>query len=523
MSSNTAISGIGGFNNLRAIFENRASEDRSASPPSRGRSPSHSAASIHSRAASKVRTSFIAVERPGDTGEGQHWGLRKASDIANMADVKHETERGSLVNGALKVDGSPPQLNGVHNDLGSQPQQNGSGQVSQGGLGSILKGSAFEVSPPASRSNLLGSAPREPPSSPTASKKNLSTSKMNGKVTPGAQPKPIGSRIKDVVASGQNKPPPPVKLNTTKDAKPIKPPPTRQMPPAKPSAKPPTSPRTPRAPVSPKMEKPMIRGSPAKPTAVAESAKHDTSPGKAEKLPTLPKEPRRASQNTQSPPVARNVPSSNRPNGVKKDAKPKSPEAKPRPTRVPASAAAPTTASAAKSGTTTTLARKPTITKREHPPAKPPTSTVPAAKKASRTSLPPQTNGTDRTKPRTSVGRKAPDEGFLARMMRPTASSAQKAHEKVAPSSPPQSKRAAPVQAVKKVRRSLATSEEDKENSHRGGAEMMDHAPSTTEARQVEPNGGDNAQPSPLKDITPAEPEVATAESKAEALEASTD
>jgi hypothetical protein len=106
-------------------------------------------------------------------------------------------------------------------------------------------------------------------------------------------------------------------------------------------------------------------------------------------------------------------------------------------------------------------------------------------------------------------------------MMRPTASTAQKVHEKVAPSSPPQSKRAAPVQAAKgKVRRSTI-SDEDKENTHRGG-HPEDSAPPTTDTEQMEANGNAKVEPQPLNDITPAvEPESGAVDSSRDALEAS--
>jgi hypothetical protein len=107
-------------------------------------------------------------------------------------------------------------------------------------------------------------------------------------------------------------------------------------------------------------------------------------------------------------------------------------------------------------------------------------------------------------------------------MMRPTASTAQKTHEKVAPSSPPQAKRTAPVNAPKgKTRRSLAISDEDKENTHRGGHERIPST-STADVRQVETNGDGKVELQPLNDITPAvEPEKAVADSNTDALEAS--
>ncbi len=528
------MSGTGGVRNLRAMFENKPSEDRPASPPSRGQSPALSEASVHSRPVSKVRASFVVVERPDDTEEGQHWGLRKASDVTTMADTKQELENISLVNSVSNTPTGHARSNGVHNNADPPLRQTATNDTTQDGLGIILKGSAFEASPPTSRSDLKGPGAREPPTSPTSQRKNLAASKTNGKITPGTQHKSIGSKMKEAVSLNHHKPPPPTKLNITKEAKPIKkPPPTRQVPPAKSSAKSPTSPRTPRVPMSPKLEKPITRGSASKPVAVAESAKTvatseqaekpSISPREAEKPPTSPRHMRRTSLNTPSPTAARHDPSSPKTNGLKKVAKPSSPEAKPKSTRVPTSAAAPTAASAARGGNTSTLGRKPTTTRRDPPPTKTGASTAPAVKKVARTSLPAQTNGTDRTKPRISAAKRAPGEGFLARMMRPTASSAQKAHEKVAPSSPPQSKRATPLQAAKsKARRSMTVSDEDKENSHRGGQESNPSA-SAAEETQVETNGDGKGESQPLNDITPAvEPQEVPADSNTDALEAST-
>ncbi|KAF2275808.1 uncharacterized protein EI97DRAFT_433751 [Westerdykella ornata] len=114
------------------------------------------------------------------------------------------------------------------------------------------------------------------------------------------------------------------------------------------------------------------------------------------------------------------------PGGFKKP-RPKSPT---RPVRLPAHLTAPTAASAAKHGTdaTTKIAAKastvsrPTTTKTATPPNKP----------AARSSLAPST--AKRPESRTSTIGGA-DDSFLARMMRPTAASASKVHDKAA--SPP--------------------------------------------------------------------------------------
>lgn len=560
MSSNNDNSGPRAVRNLLAFFE----DNLSGSPRSRGRSPALSEASTHSRPVSNVRASFVAVRRPSDIEGAQQWGLRKASGINTMADTKQEQENSPLLNGdSSHTPDQPPQSNAlqVEPDPGRQlsaagehppgenvpgenvpgenpsgenspgenpPVENPPGENPQGGLGDILKGSAFETSPPNRNSESEDTGTKEASTSPVLEQKDTAATTTNGTFTPAAQSKSVGGRIKNAISSKHRQPPPAVKLNSSKDTKPIKAPPTRQVPPVKPSQKPPMSPRTPRAPISPVTEKPMTRGSATKPMAVAESAKNRATSDQA-KSPTLPKETRRFSLGTQSSTTAaavtaaRRGSSSPKASGLKKDAKQSSPETKPRSYRAPASAIAPTAASAARNSNPSTLQRKPTTTKRDDPPAKNTNTTAPATKKDARISIPAQTNGTDSSKPKGGGAGKATDNGILARLMRPTASSAQKAHDKVSPSSPPQSKRAATMQAVKsKARMSLTRNDEDKENSQQGG-QGIDSSPSPADVKQVNAKGDDKADSQPLNDITPAAEPVAaiTAESKNEALEAS--
>lgn len=116
------------------------------------------------------------------------------------------------------------------------------------------------------------------------------------------------------------------------------------------------------------------------------------------------------------------------PGGFKKP-RPKSPT---RPVRLPSHLTAPTASSAAKHGEESTqkLARKPSTVSRPSLPK----ATPAARKQPSRASLAPSTTSTKRPESRTST-RGAADEGFLARMMRPTASSASKTLDR--PISPP--------------------------------------------------------------------------------------
>ncbi|KAK8213801.1 hypothetical protein IWZ01DRAFT_216877 [Phyllosticta capitalensis] len=117
-------------------------------------------------------------------------------------------------------------------------------------------------------------------------------------------------------------------------------------------------------------------------------------------------------------------------------ARPKSPT---RPAKVPSHLMQPTAASAAKrehddkKPTSSTTSRKPATTVPRAPAVASKTTAAAAAKKpaASRPAAPASSSG------RTSVGGKAADGGFLARMMRPTAASASKTHEKTEVKSPP--------------------------------------------------------------------------------------
>lgn len=98
MSTNSQNSGPGGVRNLRAMFETKPTDpSTSTSPPSRGRSPAGSEASIHSRPISKVRANFVAVERPNEAGQGQQWGLRKASDVGVMSETNTGNANGNPV------------------------------------------------------------------------------------------------------------------------------------------------------------------------------------------------------------------------------------------------------------------------------------------------------------------------------------------------------------------------------------------------------------------------------------------
>ncbi|OBT49890.1 hypothetical protein VE04_09471, partial [Pseudogymnoascus sp. 24MN13] len=94
--SSQGRSASSGVRNLRAMFENK--DDSTTSPPQhRGRSPAPSIGnnSASPRPLSKVRTSFVAVERNGQTGI--QWGLRKeTTTIVPPEDSTMSHRRGSF-------------------------------------------------------------------------------------------------------------------------------------------------------------------------------------------------------------------------------------------------------------------------------------------------------------------------------------------------------------------------------------------------------------------------------------------
>ncbi|MCJ1332696.1 hypothetical protein MMC10_009390 [Thelotrema lepadinum] len=78
-----SANGSGGVRNMRALFE---AKNEQQSPPSRGRSPAASSESVRStssRPISKVRASFVTVEKSGSFGP--MLGLRKTSDAVDPA------------------------------------------------------------------------------------------------------------------------------------------------------------------------------------------------------------------------------------------------------------------------------------------------------------------------------------------------------------------------------------------------------------------------------------------------------
>ncbi|KAJ9602458.1 hypothetical protein H2200_013001 [Cladophialophora chaetospira] len=435
MSANSVNNGV---RNLRAMFENKGG-DQSTSPPSRGRSPNPSEFSNGSRPVSKVRASFVAVERPGENGGPAILGLRRASEVSSMGGIQEHavvdnepTEKPPVTKQAAAKDITPPVTEA------KRPVDDVS---EEGGLGKILKGSAFvENTPskaPADVTN-LGHAltsgqlqQKTPNTTPSKPKDQSNAAAMMEKLQGAKETKPG--------------PPPSTTLKTTATAQPVKAPPTRQINSKAVPKSPIVTQPSPRTPTSPKMN---IKGGPAKIRGVIESAKE------AQKAREAAKEQSDKQDKSQPsvPKVDTQSKSKPAPVTAKKDSLPTSPKSvrspktvKPKPPTVPgklpAVATATTTSAAAKHDVQRSptdsmhkpAAKKPSTLSMRPPRISTSSTTSSLAKKASRASL---TNGHERPQSRASTTK--PDDGFLARMMRPTASSAQKTHDKVV--TPPKTK-----------------------------------------------------------------------------------
>ncbi|MCJ1414773.1 hypothetical protein MMC32_001101 [Xylographa parallela] len=552
------------------------------SPPSRGRSPvgSEGVPSTSSRPLSKVRTSFVTVERSGLLGPVI--GLRKMSDTGDevpgvgtgadgdtsglnldhvtpgqQVETIGENSHSSRPNGIhvsestenLKRGGMERNLNldGPSSSLGpadylepealesqvTKPDINGTANLTPiipeeitgdsaatplnviENLGHVLKGSSFEPEDSTAAQTLI------PPESGTANKspevkheksitpgqkkiKALSNGKAPKSSKSAADPQGLSTRPSAIVTKGVTP-----QGNKTSQAQSS----GNAMKSAKPS--------TPKTPITPGQNPSSKTSSPRQPLGKTSSPRQAL-PGKSTSrvstvisakspVTSVPKTLQEAfvgigktrylskpstsnaitskrvtsTSNVKEPHIPTSAASeAKKPNtasfSLPKKPTPKSPT---QPARLPAAATAPTAASAAKLGAnssahlsnaTSTIGsstdRKSSTQKKDRPTAGP--RVVPAAsatlglhKKSSRPSLPTGLHPTDRPKSRAStVGSKPPDEGFLARMMRPTASSASKAHEKIEPKSPP---RKAPMT---KSKRKSEFSEEGKSKLSEDGS-----------------------------------------------------
>ncbi|GAM38510.1 hypothetical protein TCE0_033f09285 [Talaromyces pinophilus] len=150
-----------------------------------------------------------------------------------------------------------------------------------------------------------------------------------------------------------------------------------------------------------------------------------------------------------------------------------------RPVRLPASLVTPTAASAARTGT---LARSQShVNLRSSPKAEPaktlsrkPSTLRPDTSRLAHHTIPDR----PRSRMSTTSSRAPGEESFLARMMRPTASSASKMHDKVEPRSPPRLAKAVKLSPKKDI---LAKTVEDRKEKHEKS--VQDPTPATPEVK----------------------------------------
>ncbi|KAA8647420.1 hypothetical protein EYZ11_011559 [Aspergillus tanneri] len=409
-----------GVRSLLAKFENN--QNTTTSPPSRGRSPVGSENSGAGRPLSKVRASFIAVD--GAVQSNPVVGLRKASGGSDSpAGPSRVKTFNSDDSGSLK---SPLSLSPISNSF---PESSANGNDSKNSISKELPG--------ASTGAPMGSAeestkPVIKETVPSHNKENHSVAESAASTSPAVQSvKPTNTVTKR-----------PSTIHIAKASTASKPTSGST------SVTGPRSSTKPRTPTSPAM----TENNKAKATRTAKTATAGD-----HRVPT--QKPSRTSLTTAvrtaSRPPRSSMPSREPTRPTVSGTKPRS-NSPSRSARLPASATAPTLSSSGKLGatgtTTSRLTRKPSTLK----PAAGANqrATTPTAsnvrKHASRPS-PPGHSGSERPHSRVSQGGSKPvDEGFLARMMRPTASSASKTHDKVEAKSPPRSTKTAraPVQKV---------------------------------------------------------------------------
>lgn len=492
----TVMSGRAGnqVNNLRAIFE---PSSNSASPSSRDRSPAgqEGVKGSESRPLSKVRTSFIAVDRIGPMAPAV--GSKKTSDEENNKSAQTGgDEPPSVINGTVdeslsshgektvpqptpkddaeKIDegkepdhtksaeGSslenPPtpsksanankagsnaeavsdKLNSADGSNPAESVENSSHADQPQDLGEILKGAPFENEVQES-SEAGAQATGDPKSEPSPPKQKASpkASLPNGQPKKRLGPKTSSPKTQP----GSSRPP---AIDTKREG---------STEPGKSSASSPTnvkkSPRTPGSPDEASRQPLVNAASPRQ----SIPAKASNNAGKEIRKAPIPKQPQAATgakaptvpaskSRTGNPPTSNPVKKSGTSSPTPK-IRPKSPT---RPVRLPAGATAATASSAAKTGEapaagSLSRAGAAPVPKTSGPSRAQPsgtsrdgvTNTSSSLRKASsRLSLSATSNPTQKAKARTSTAStKAPEGSFLARMMRPTQSSASKVHEKI--------------------------------------------------------------------------------------------
>lgn len=408
-----------GVRSLLAKFENN-NQNSTTSPPSRGRSPVGSDTPGSARPLSKVRASFVAVDRAAESSPVS--SLRKESgrsdsplrsvsseDVDTSLKSPVSLSRSNGQEAASKTENDNPADETLHTATGRK-------ELADEKHDKVDKAISSETASTKEHSSLssrpAAAAPAEQPQKQSA--------------TPTAAPKRPSN-----VNAAKSKTAATTAVKSTSTSSP------------KSDAHPRTTTTT--KPVSDKTSKPVRQTSASTTKKTAdESAKTVAHrPSRTTLKPATKAATARTSRNTAESAAPSAAPNS-------------------KPARLPSSATTPSLSSAAKAGTTSrqgtgtatsNLTRKPsslkTATNGGQRATTPTNSSI--RKQASRASLPSQTSN-ERPGSRTSnVGTKPVNEGFLARMMRPTASSASKVHDKIEVKSPPRPSKSVPKRVTSKA------------------------------------------------------------------------
>ncbi|PYH49038.1 uncharacterized protein BP01DRAFT_362753 [Aspergillus saccharolyticus JOP 1030-1] len=389
-----------GVRSLLAKFENN--QTSAPSPPSRGRSPAGSDNSGSVRPLSKVRASFVAVD--GATQPNPLAGLRSVS-------VRSDSPAG------------PTRVRSFHSD------------DMEGGLKSPLSptgnGFSWRTSAPSATESEIAPKPTvEKVATPVVEEAKPSEDKEN---TPADDTTEPTAAVSNTPSPKKPAAPRPAAIQVAKRAAP-----------AKPAAKSPAHPRTPTSPAKPadhttRTIRTSRPSSNAKPTSLepAKTATHKSS---------------RASLNPPTKPATRTV----RPSASARDLTKPTASSASRTTRQVSTSTRPS----APTSTATAAAKKAPAATPAAPLSRKPSSLKNASTTTQRRAITPTAASLRKQAPRASpperphsrtstTSSKPVDEGFLARMMRPTASSASKSHDKVEIKSPPRP--AKTVQAPRRV------------------------------------------------------------------------
>lgn len=462
-------------NNLRAMFEQN---HELTSPPSRGRSPvgSEILRGENNRPISKVRTSFVSVERSGQMGPSN--GVKKASEVPERktggdgitepkaeADPKvngngiHESSSVTDTKAKNKVDEEKAGEGEVRADISAPDNSEASAACTD----ATLEKTEAETEVGTDRTENLdikveGNELKTP--------QTAGQSKDLGEILKGA---PFENEAGDMpnTAKGQEASPPvdattaPKKTgvpnpeqsnNRSKSGKPISQPKSTSRPTAINTKKAPSQAPKAAATIASKEASNGPSKTPVSPTVVGRRPPIKTiAPGKPFTKPAIPsgehkkdltKRTSRISVGANlTGPAKADKSATTSDENVKKPSITSPPKTKPRPksptrpVRLPAAAMATTASSAAKLGDSLSIRSPSRASVANTSKATSVIGRTPSTntrKPSSRPSLPAQPAPNQKPRPRTSMASmKAPEGSFLSRMMRPTQSSASKTHDKV--------------------------------------------------------------------------------------------